>query len=49
MPAATAILMVRPAAFGFNEQTALNNYFQSASSTDAACCNKKQYRNLTTW
>ena len=30
MPAASAILMVRPAAFGFNEETALNNYFQYA-------------------
>lgn len=28
MPAASAILMVRPAAFGFNEETAANNYFQ---------------------
>ena len=30
LPAAT-ILMVRPAAFGYNEQTAENNYFQSDS------------------
>ena len=29
MPLATTILMVRPAAFGFNEETAANNYFQS--------------------
>lgn len=28
MPAATTILMVRPAAFGFNEETAANNFFQ---------------------
>lgn len=28
MPAASTILMVRPAAFGFNEETAVNNYFQ---------------------
>lgn len=41
MPAASAILMVRPAAFGFNEETALNNYFQSASSTDAATLQQK--------
>lgn len=29
MPAASTILMVRPAAFGFNEETAANNYFQN--------------------
>ena len=29
MPFATTILMIRPAAFGFNEETAANNYFQS--------------------
>ena len=29
MPLATTILKVRPAAFGFNEETAANNYFQS--------------------
>lgn len=29
MPLATTILMIRPAAFGFNEETAVNNYFQS--------------------
>ena len=29
MPLATTILMIRPAAFGFNEETAANNYFQS--------------------
>ena len=29
MPLASTILMVRPAAFGFNEVTAANNYFQS--------------------
>ena len=29
MPLASTILMVRPAAFGFNEVTAENNYFQS--------------------
>ncbi|MBM3415021.1 MAG: amidinotransferase [Bacteroidetes bacterium] len=28
MPAASTILMVRPAAFGFNEETVANNYFQ---------------------
>ena len=29
MPLASTILMVRPAAFGFNEETAANNYFQT--------------------
>jgi hypothetical protein len=29
MPLASTLLMVRPAAFGFNEETAANNYFQS--------------------
>lgn len=29
MAPATTILMVRPAAFGFNEETAANNYFQT--------------------
>lgn len=28
MPIATTILMIRPAAFGFNEETATNNFFQ---------------------
>lgn len=32
MPAASTILMIRPAAFGFNEQTAADNFFQSSSS-----------------
>ncbi len=29
MPIASTILMIRPAAFGFNEQTATNNFFQN--------------------
>ena len=29
MPLTSTILMVRPAAFGFNAETATNNYFQS--------------------
>jgi hypothetical protein len=29
MPLTSTILMIRPAAFGFNEETAANNYFQS--------------------
>ncbi len=35
MPLASTILMVRPAAFGFNKQTAANNFFQSSSSLTA--------------
>lgn len=34
MPLASTILMVRPAAFGFNEETAANNYFQSNPGID---------------
>ena len=36
MPIASTILMIRPAAFGYNEETAANNYFQSTSSLNAA-------------
>jgi hypothetical protein len=32
LPIASTILMIRPAAFGFNEETAVNNFFQSNSS-----------------
>ncbi len=32
LPTASAILMIRPAAFGFNEETAVNNYFQTNPS-----------------
>lgn len=35
MPAASTILMIRPAAFGFNEQTAENNFFQKEATTPA--------------
>jgi hypothetical protein len=35
MPLASTILMVRPAAFGFNAETAANNFFQSQSSLTA--------------
>jgi hypothetical protein len=34
MPAASTILMIRPAAFGFNAETAINNHFQSNISVD---------------
>jgi len=32
MPIATTILMIRPAAFGYNHETAVNNYFQTETS-----------------
>jgi hypothetical protein len=32
MPVASTILMIRPAAFGFNAETAIDNFFQSGSS-----------------
>lgn len=32
MPVASTILMIRPAAFGFNEETAVNNFFQSTTA-----------------
>jgi len=34
MPLAATILMIRPSAFGFNEETAANNYFQSSANTN---------------
>lgn len=34
MPTATTILMIRPAAFGFNSETALNNFFQQQLAHD---------------
>src|SRR5204863_1518746 len=34
MPAASTILMIRPAAFGFNAETADNNYFQKDKPVD---------------
>lgn len=36
MPAASHILMIRPAAFGFNAETASNNHFQSLPTIDTA-------------
>jgi hypothetical protein len=35
MPLASTILMIRPAAFGFNEETSANNYFQSSISLNS--------------
>lgn len=34
LPIASSILMIRPAAFGFNEETAVNNFFQSNALVD---------------
>jgi hypothetical protein len=34
MPVPTTILMIRPAAFGFNSETAVNNYFQKDKPAD---------------
>ena len=36
MQSASAVLMIRPAAFGFNETTAASNFFQKKSSLSAA-------------
>lgn len=41
MPVASTILMVRPAAFGFNEETAVNNYFQSRPAAGPALLQQK--------
>jgi hypothetical protein len=41
MPIASTILMIRPAAFGFNEETAANNYFQSNSGISKEKLQKK--------
>lgn len=35
MHLASTILMIRPVAFGYNEQTAANNFFQSQEQTDS--------------
>jgi hypothetical protein len=51
MPLASTILMVRPAAFGFNKQTAGNNFFQSPSSLTAAQLQQKalqEFDNMVT-
>ena len=41
MPLASTILMVRPAAFGFNEETAANNFFQSRPGSDQELLQEK--------
>jgi hypothetical protein len=44
LPTASNILMIRPAAFGFNEETAVNNYFQSTSSISPEHLQQKALR-----
>src|SRR5258705_11956310 len=41
MPIASTILMIRPAAFSFNEETASNNFFQSNLSISHEQLQKK--------
>ena len=41
--------MIRPAAFGFNEETAANNYFQSNPDISKEELQKKHWLNLTIW
>lgn len=41
MHAASAILMIRPAAFGFNAETAANNFFQQQSALSASQLQEK--------
>ena len=41
LPVPNTILMIRPAAFGFNEETATNNYFQSKPGSDNATLQQK--------
>jgi hypothetical protein len=41
MPAASTILMIRPAAFGFNEETAADNYFQNYTGADKEALQQK--------
>lgn len=41
MPLASTILMIRPAAFGFNEETAANNYFQNNPGLDEKSLQQK--------
>jgi hypothetical protein len=51
MPLASTILMVRPAAFGFNAETAANNFFQSRSPLTAEQLQQKavqEFDNMVT-
>jgi hypothetical protein len=44
MPAATTILMIRPAAFGFNTETAENNFFQKRQRIDTSTLHQSALR-----
>jgi len=44
MPAANTILMIRPAAFGFNDETAENNFFQTRQRIDASTLHQSALR-----
>ena len=44
MPAANTILMIRPAAFGFNDETAENNFFQTRQGIDASTLHQSALR-----
>jgi len=44
MPLASTILMIRPAAFGFNEETAVNNYFQNSPGNNKEELQQKALR-----
>jgi hypothetical protein len=41
VPLASTILMIRPAAFGFNEQTAANNFFQTNAVIEQSALQQK--------
>ena len=41
MTIASTILMIRPAAFGFNKETAANNYFQTNPAISQAALQRK--------
>ncbi len=42
MPIASTILMIRPAAFGYNEQTAANNFFQTVQANGEGAALQQQ-------
>jgi hypothetical protein len=44
MPAANTILMIRPAAFGFNTETAENNFFQKRQKINASTLHQSALR-----
>ena len=48
MPAAKTILMIRPAAFGFNAETAVNNYFQKDKPADKKVIHREALKEFDT-